>query len=190
MSRAALALVLLSLWGCAGPRGVSQRVVFGPAQGMERFDDRLVGTWGDGERAYTFLPPDPADGPEVGYKVLYSEGEGASLRGPVNLAAWVTTLGDLTLLDLAPAEAWTHNEFLVYHLLALHSVYRVEVLGDTLRLAVLDQRKVQDLLAGGGLTWEPTQDGPLITSPGDVLRQFIEAHPEALFAEPVELMRR
>lgn len=190
-----LVALTLSLWlgGCVhDPASVPARMVFGPADDAARLAPLLEGTWEDGARALrlSFAAPASEEEAEGVYAVRYEEPGAHPDAAPAQLLARVTDAGAVALLDLTPGDPQLPDELYRYHLLPVHTVYRMEIVQDTLRLSPLDEARAQALLGDAGLSVEATDEGPLLTAQPEALRNFIAAHAEALFAEPTILTRR
>lgn len=102
------------------------------------FDPMLVGTWAEEDEKNTWTFQKSGD---KAYELTYTE-DGV----PSQLDAHLGRLGNFLFLDLYPREPDLENDFYKFHLLPAHTFWRVWIEGDVLRLAVLDNDWLKEMV--------------------------------------------
>lgn len=185
-----LALVLL-LVGCdGGPSGNPLVPCLHPlfTEADLDFDPALVGVWveKEGEVTFTF---EKSDG--MAYRLTITE-DGKADKASAQFEAHLVRLGGFWFLDLYPG-ALEGDEFDKLHLLRIHSIARVWLVGDHLRLGFLDSQWLREKIDEKSVQIDHQKlEGALVlTAPTDDLQSlaFRYANNEQAFPEPMTLER-
>lgn len=102
------------------------------------FEPTLVGTWTDEGGNNTWYLQKSKDN---AYKLKYTENE-----APAQFEAHLLQLDKLLFIDLFPEEPETKNDFYKGHLILAHSFARIWINGDVVRLAMLDDNWLKDMI--------------------------------------------
>ena len=175
LATAAASLFLLTLPGCIAP---SLHPLYTEAGPEIVFDRALLGTWtttpSEGEESaaetWTFAAGDERD-----YRLaILTEGRVSHLR------AVLVKLGehrflDLTLGELPEEQQSCLPQYVVLHLMPVHSSARIRLDGDTLSLAFLDSEWVSDQATQGklGIRGEAIDDAFVLTASPKDLQAFL-----------------
>jgi len=153
------------------------------------FDPALVGTWaaeGDGD-TWAF-----SQSGEKAYDLVYT-----CDAAPGSFVAVLFKLENSLFLDLYPKLPEAENENCLYrmHVIPGHTVMRVWLDGDKLRLAYMDSDRVEQIIKQkkASIATEGIEGhGPIFTAQTPELRRFLFKHAgdEKLFPEPSEYHRR
>ncbi len=182
-----LALVLL-LAGCdGGPSGNPLVPCLHPlfTEADLDFDPALVGVWveKEGEVTFTF---EKSEG--MAYRLTITEDEASA-----PFEAHLVRLGGFWFLDLYPG-APEADEFYKLHLLRVHSIARVWLVGDHLRLGFLDSKWLRERMEEKSvqIDHQKLEGAIVLTAATDDLQglAFRYANDEKAFPEPMELERK
>lgn len=163
------------------------------------YEPALVGTWAEKDRKNTWTFTKSGD---KAYSLVYYEQEHGSPRmeskgESAEFTAHLGRLGKFTFLDLFPEErdeyGNTRNTLYNLHILPAHTIWRVWLEGQVLRLALLDngwlkemieQKKVQ-------IAHEEIDGAIVLTASTQQLQEFVLQHAEDAdaFPNPIELRR-
>ena len=148
------------------------------------FETKLVGTWVDQDTSvWTFVQTGPK-----AYELVYTE-----KGSPGRFDAHLVKLGKFMFLDLFPKEPVLQNGFYKFHLVPVHSILRVWIEEEKLRMAMLnhdwfkeqvDRKKVK-------LAHEHRENEIILTASTADLQKFVVKYaddPKA-FPEPADLRR-
>jgi hypothetical protein len=182
------------------------------------FEPALVGTWvdaADPDTTWVFTRRD-----DTTYTLIDTRNE--SEPDPLNkaaakpkkivaarLTARLMRLGEARYLDICAGDEWTDSSMLGYLLVNSHGLARVRLDGDALRVAFLDDDRLETVLGekrvvlpheivdvGGDADYPPTRIHSsgrrvLLTAPTSELQQFLAKYAsEAGAFETEEVMRR
>jgi hypothetical protein len=181
------ALVLL-LAGCdGGPAGNPLVPCLHPlfTQADLDFDPALVGVWAEkeGEVTFTFQKSDG-----MAYQLTITEDEASA-----QFQAHLVRLGGFWFLDLYP-DAPEADEFSKLHLLRAHSIARVWLVGDRLRLGFLDSKWLREKIEEKSVQMDHQKlEGAIVlTAATDDLQGLVfrYANDENAFPKPMELERK
>ncbi|MBI3005004.1 MAG: hypothetical protein HYY49_06260 [Ignavibacteriales bacterium] len=148
------------------------------------FDQNLVGSWVDQDSSmWTFIQTG-----QKSYELVYTE-----KGSPGRFKAHLVKLGKFVFLDLFPEEPVLQNGFYKFHLVPVHSILRVWIEENTLRMAMLDhdwfknqvdKKKVK-------LAHEHRGNEIILTAATDDLQKFVVkyANDPKAFPEPGELRK-
>ena len=173
--------------GCVEPSPVfvvSLHPLFTKAE--RALEPALVGTWIGEEGMGTFTIEKREDD---AYDLLYTE-QGTSAK----LLASLGRLGESLFMDITLLELGVNNPFHGIHLLPVHTIWRVWIEGDVLRLAMLDVAPLKNStpqeaprMAREELDWMI-----LITAPTQELQEYVlrNAADAEAFPNPLELHRQ
>ena len=159
-------LVTILLCGCTPP---SLQPLYNESD--TAFDPALIGIWRDAEddtaKNY-FVSTRGANG---AYNIVQVDG-----GGPASFTAHLVQLGDARFVDLYPAEPLVPTGFYGGHLVRVHSIGRVWLNGDRLRIGLLQEdwlytREAQNAKPNG-LHWTPMGETVLINDATPQLRTF------------------
>lgn len=176
---AALALAL-TLAGCVPslqPLYTEKDTVFDPA---------LVGMWEKDKELWTLRAA--AGG---AYQLTVKPDSGP----PASFQAHLVQLDSSRFLDLYPDEPETGNDFYQFHLIRAHSISRLVLDGDTLRVAMLQDGWLKTMLAEGKLQIAHEFVGPdrdlLLTAPTPQLQALVRRYAGDVkaFSDPAEYRR-
>jgi hypothetical protein len=178
----------------------------------------LAGTWVDAaepDTTWTFTRRD-----DTSYTLIDTRSE--SKPNPFNkadsepakivatpLTARLMRLGEARYLDLCAGDEWTDSSMLQYLLVNSHGLAKVRLEGDTLRVAFLDEDRLEAMLGdrrvvlpheivdvGGDADYPPTRIHSsgrrvLLTAPTSELQRFLATYAASGDAfEPEQVMRR
>lgn len=192
-SRASLALALVFvLAGCDG--GTSENPLVPCLHPLFTeadldFDPALVGVWSEkhGEVTFTF---EKSDG--MAYRLTITE-DGKVGEGSAQFEAHLVRLGGFWFLDLYPG-APDGDEFYKLHLLRAHTIARVWLVGDQLRLGFLDSKWLDEKIEEKSVQIDHQKAGGAIvlTAGTDDLQRlaFEHANDEQAYADPLKLARK
>ena len=161
------------------------------------FEPALVGTWAemDSKNTWTF----EKSGDKT-YSLVYFEYEQGSVGKEVKgdsagFAAQLGRLGDFTFLDLFPEEREengnTRNTLYNLHILPAHTIWRVWLEADELRLALLDNGWLKKMIGEEKveIAHEEIDGAIILTASTQQLQKFVLEHAEDAdaFPNPVKL---
>jgi len=173
--------------GCVEPSPlfvVSLQPLFTKADRV--LEPALVGTWIGEEGMGTFTLEKREDD---AYDLLYTE-----QATSVKLRASLGRLGESLFMDISLLELGVNNPFYAIHLVPAHTIWRVWIEGDVLRLAMLDVAPLKSStpqeaprMAREELDWMM-----LITAPTQELQEYVLRYAEdaEAFPNPLELHRQ
>jgi hypothetical protein len=148
------------------------------------FDTGLLGTWTDkeGKNRMVFVRSG-----EKAYDLYYTE-DGDSRRFEARLAQ----VGEYRFLDLRPAEPGMMNGFYQMHLIRAHTIARVWIEANVLRLAFLDHDWIKGMIDQGQviIAHEHSDEGVLLTASTADLQKLVVKYAEDPKAFPSEDFRR
>lgn len=133
------------------------------------FDERLLGSWTDDDAVWTFT----ADG-AGGYRLEHRDDDGL-----VVAEAQLVRLGETLFLDLQARELPAGASELYSALqLPLHTLFRVDELGESLKTSVFNPRWLEEHLAADPAAIAHTvADGRVVFTAGtEELQRFFHAH--------------
>jgi len=149
----------------------------------------LVGLWAaeDGEGTWVFQ-----ESGENSYDLLSTEnGKTAKFR------AHLGRLGESLFLDISLisfTEAGVTDSLPLIHLIPAHTIWRIWIEGDVLRLAILDVRVLKNASTDetARIAREDLDEQIVITAPTQELQEFVLRHAEdaKAFPNPIELHRQ
>jgi hypothetical protein len=155
------------------------------------FEPWLVGTWAgpDGKDTWTFEKAQNGDEYVLVYHQAEYEPDGAfsgkkTVPGDtVRFQVRLGRLGGHIFLDFFPEQKgnpWTHNDLFNWHLIRAHTICRVWMQKDDLRLDWLDEDWLIKAVESGKVTIAHAQaeDGLVITAPTKELRQTVLKYAE------------
>ena len=148
------------------------------------FEPKLVGTWVDQDSSvWTFVQSEPK-----AYELVYTE-----KGSPGRFSAHLVKLGKLMFLDLFPREPVLQNGFYKFHLVPVHTILRVWIDEDGLRMAMLNHDWFKDQVDKKkvNLAQERRENEIILTASTADLQKFVVKYaddPKA-FPEPAELRR-
>jgi hypothetical protein len=128
-----LALFLMGCGDIDNPLVLSLQPLFTPED--LNFDPGLVGTFGDRENDTTFMFKKSTIG--TGYDLIVAEKDGEQKTSEA-FDAHLVRLGGFWFLDFYPANLPAGVEFYSFHLMRGHSIGRIWIEGDVVRIALLD----------------------------------------------------
>lgn len=132
-------------------------------------DERLVGSWTDDDAVWTFA----ADG-SGGYRLEHRDGDGLIVA-----EAHLVRLGETLFLDLQARELPAAASELYGALqLPLHTLFRVDELGETLETSVLNPRWLEQYLTANpdAVAHTVIDDRVVFTAGTRELQRFFRAH--------------
>jgi len=152
------------------------------------FDKALVGTWSGGdESGDKWVFKEAAD--KAYDLTITSDGE------PAEFEAHLVRLGKTTFLDTYPKdlEGKIKNTYCLFHLLPVHTFWKLETADDVLRIVTLDPDGLKTMIdeKKAKIGNERVDDGVVLTAPTKELQAFLEKHAgdDQIFAAPMELKR-
>jgi hypothetical protein len=161
------------------------------------FEPGLVGTWAEKDRENTWTFRRSGD---KAYSLVYYEQEHGSLHKEVKgdsaeFAAQLGRLGKFTFLDLIPEESDeygnTRNTLYNLHILPAHTFWRVWLEGEVLRLALLDNGWLKEMIEQKKveIAHEEIDGAIVLTASTQQLQEFVLKHAEDAdaFPNPIEL---
>lgn len=172
-----IALLLASCVQSLHPLYTEKDLIFEPA---------LVGTWeSEGGNLWIFLKSD-----EKSYDLVYTEKE-----TPAKFSAHLVKLGNYRFLDLYPMSVDLKNDLQQASILYTHTIFRVWLEKDTLRLAILEHDWLKKMVDEKKVSvkHEVVDKRVVLTASTGELQQFILAHadnPEAFPKPKTGLTRR
>jgi hypothetical protein len=150
------------------------------------YDQAFLGTWveSNGLNTWTFEKDD-----NQGYTLTFVE------RGQP--AVFATRLGKLSgkyFIDLYPDQPDIKNDFYKWHLVRAHSFASMDIVGDTLKVAMLDGKWLTDNLESGKviLKHEKLDSDFVITASTEELQKFVIDHlnDSVAFSNKMDLIKR
>ncbi len=161
------------------------------------FEPALVGTWAekDSKNTWTFQK----SGDKAYSLVFYEQEHGSLDKEPkgdsAGFAARLGRLGKFTFLDLFPEErdeyGNTRNTLYNLHILPAHTIWRVWLEADELRLALLDNGWLKEMIQAKKveIAHEEIDGAIIVTASTHQLQEFVLQHAEDAdaFPNPIEL---
>jgi hypothetical protein len=143
------------------------------------YDPSALGAWTqeDGKSRWEFFERDGKS-----YRLLYTDQEGNQGRFIAHLAKIEGTL----FLDLFPEEVATEgNSFYKFHLVPIHTIYRVRQTSPNLVLSAIDYKWLEEELRNDPAPVQTStfEGRRLITAPTDDVRAFVVKNKDAFTAE-------
>ena len=186
----ALALCCFGLSGCDGGDGFALSVQPFYTQ-SDLFDDaELASSWTDKEDDVTFIFE---QGEDKEYKLTVKEKDGEH-ESSAEFEAHLLTLGARQFLDFRPRSNSEGSFFYLLHLVPAHSLARVELSHDALRLRFFDSAWLSKQIEDKNIdvSCQTTSGAVLLTGTTDEVQNLILLHPEEekMFAEVIVLTRR
>ena len=161
------------------------------------FEPGLVGTWktADNDNTWTFEKAQDSSEYVLVYQQAKFDPDGSSpdkksVPGDtVRFQARLGRLGGHLFLDLFPEEKgnpWTRNDLFNWHLIRAHTICRVGLQKDELRLDWLDEDWLGEAFRSGKLTiaHARAEDGWVVTAPTKELQQMVLKYAEDKDAFP------
>lgn len=162
------------------------------------FDPKLIGTWveKDGKNTWTFEKAG-----EKEYTLLHFEAEYDNKMGkkiPGDTTKFIAQLGQLDkyiFLDIYPGKPDTKvkNGFYNFHLLPVHTISRVWLDGDLLKLSLLDNDWLERMIDNNAfkITHARLSDQIILTASTEELQQLVIRYAEnkKAFPKPAEFHR-
>jgi hypothetical protein len=161
------------------------------------FEPGLVGTWktADNEDTWIFGKAQNSNAYVLDYHQAEFESDGSSpgkKTVPGDTARFQARLGRLAghlFLDLFPEEKgnpWAHNDLFNWHLIRAHTICRVALEKDQLRLDWLDEHWLDEGFKSGKITMAHARaaDGWVVTAPTKELQQMVLKYAEDKDAFP------
>ncbi len=184
-----LALTLLA--GCARslfPLFAEKDLVFNPS---------LVGRWMDPKSSdgWTFSKSGDRSYSLVHFQAKYGPTAQKVPGDTARFEARLGRLGQYWFLDITPSEQpnGIKNDFLDFHLLPVHSFWRIWFENDSLRLAMLDNDWLKNMIDSSrvSIKHEEVRGGIVLTAPTEELQPFVLKYAEdaQAFPEPGTLRR-
>jgi len=163
------------------------------------FNPKLVGTWTekDGKNVWIFQKSG-----EKNYELSYFQAEYGDVLGKMErgdtakFTAQLGKLGKYYFLDISPGETNTKvkNGFYNFHLLPVHSISRIWIEGDTLRLSLLDNDWLKKMIDNNAfkISHSRINDQIILTASTEELQDFVVRYAEnnKAFPKPGELLRK
>jgi hypothetical protein len=137
------------------------------------YDPAVAGTWKEGDDTWTL------ERSGSGYSLTIVEDGMAA-----EFSAHLTQLGGHRFLDIYPeGDPPVNSEFLKGHLVPAHTLWKLSLEGETMRLAALDADWLEDGLESGAVSvphsrWGDDNGSVVLTAATSVLQQFLVAHAE------------
>jgi hypothetical protein len=187
----ALALSTLGMGACddAGGSGfaLSLKPFFTDAD-LES-DPSLPGLWTDKEDDVTFTF-EQQEGKE--YKVVVKETEDGHTSS-ADFEGHLLRLGGYWFLDLIPKEGQAGGTFYQMHLLRAHSLARIDVTRDSMKMSFLEASWLQKKIGAdtGDISYQKSDGTLLLTGPSDQVRDlaFQASHDDSGFSDAITLDR-
>jgi len=162
------------------------------------FNPKLIGTWSetDGKNTWIFQKSG-----EKNYELRYFQAEYGDVLGKMergDTAKFIAQLGKLGkyyFLDISPGETNTKvkNGFYNFHLLPVHSISRIWLEGDTVRLSLLDNDWLKRMIDNNAfkISHSRISDQIILTASTEELQDFVVRYAEnnKAFPKPGELHR-
>jgi hypothetical protein len=199
VSPAAVGTVLL---GCAALSGCGVPSVHPLYREIDLVEaPGIVGCWvpagdnEDKEKYKFFRKPN-----EKAYTMVYTDG-----KTPARFDVHLVRLGKDLFMDTVPGDNGAdpegssfNNPLMCSHVVGVHNIWRIGLEGDSLELAGLDSKRLEEALDQGKLTVRherQEQDGdsdPLIilTASTDELQAFVQKHEDLVFSEDPGVLHR
>ncbi len=150
------------------------------------FERSLLGTWAEEQNimdSWIFQKEG-----ENFYSLIHIE-----KNSPAKFEAHLVRLGKFLFLDIFPDQPDTKNEFYKLHLIPAHTFSRVWIERDVIRLAMLDNDWLRDMIKQNSVSiaHERVEDGVILTAPTEELQKFVVAYANdsLAFPKPTELHR-
>ena len=163
------------------------------------FNPKLVGTWTekDGKNVWIFQKSG-----EKNYELSYFEADYGNVLGKTergDTAKFIAQLGKLGkyyFLDITPGETNTKvkNGFYNFHLVPVHSISRIWIEGDTIRLSLLDNDWLKKMIDNNAfkISHSRVNDQIILTASTEELQDFVVRYADnnKAFPKPGELHRK
>ena len=151
------------------------------------FDPALVGVWQKEKETWTL-----GAGEGRAYEVTMKPEKGPA----AGFEAHLVQLGKARFLDLYPEERDEDNAFYEFHRIPAHSISRIWLEGDTLRVAMLQDRWLADRIRSGQVQIGhefvgPKRDAVILTAPTPQLQALVMRYADdtKAFADPEKYRR-
>jgi len=160
---AVFVIIALSMWGCVP---VSLNPLYSDKDVI--FESGLVGTWYDKEDNESIAFQKSG---ENSYDVCFIEDGERGGKFEVHLLR----LGEFLFLDFYPGEPDIEDEFYKWHLMPMHSFFRVSIERDNLRLAMFNLDWLSDMIEQKkvDIKHELSDDRVILTAPTQELQEFV-----------------
>ncbi|MBA4311983.1 MAG: hypothetical protein C0417_05075 [Chlorobiaceae bacterium] len=178
-------IVLFAISGCVRslyPLFTEDDIVFNPA---------LIGTWieTNSKNMWTFEKKGESEYTLYHYEAEYDIGGGKKVVGDTaSFIAQTGILGQYNFLDIFPGKPETKikNSFYNFHLFPLHTISKIWLTGDTLRLSMLDNDWLQRMVDNNAfkISHARINDQIVLTASTEELQQFVLKHAENARAFP------
>ena len=162
------------------------------------FEPKLVGTWIEKEAKNTWIFEKKGEKEYIlhHYEAEYGSSMGAKVPGDTaKFTAQLGKLGKYIFLDISPDEVETNikNGFYNFHLLPLHTISRVWLEGDSLKLAMFDSEWLENMINNNAFKIKHAKlnDQLILTASTSELQQLIQKYAEntKAFPKPVSFHR-
>lgn len=186
----ALAIGSLGMSGCDGEDGfaLSLQPSYTPVD-LE-LDQALAGAWATTEGDVTFSFE---QGERMEYKVVVKERDGEK-ETSAEFEAHLMRIGAFWFLDFLPNGAPGGSEFYQMHLFRAHSIARVEISQDALRMAFFDATWLQKKIDEKSLdiSYQKTDGMLLLTGTTEEVQDLLFRHgsDDGAFPEPITMARQ
>ncbi len=152
------------------------------------YDNSLVGVWKDKETSETWAF---SNGGKLEYKLLHTEEDGRNGE----FSARLVRLGDKLFLDIVPTKTgFPQGDFYQSQLLPTHTIMHVVPGESTVRIAMLEVRWLQDLLADNpdAIRHETINGEIILTATPKEMQGFLLKHlnTRGAFSQSFELIRK
>jgi hypothetical protein len=185
----ALALCF-GLSGCDGGDGFALSVQPFYAQCDLDDDAELASSWTDKEDDVTFIFE---QGEDKEYKLTVKEKDGEH-ESSAEFEAHLLTLGTRRFLDFRPKSTPEGSFFYLLHLVPAHSLARMELSQDALRLRFFDGAWLREQIDEKNIdvSCQKTSGAMLLTGTTDEVQNFLLLHldEEKMFSEAIVLARK